>query len=129
MRFFSILFVSLFFAAAAHADCALVQDNFDEIRVDNIFLPLYDAMDMPVKGCLVQSNGKVVGYSTDEGLCKTPLGTMVKIRLTYGCCDTGLDSGGTECVVRSKSPLGVESAHGNGVILHPTSPAFAKPSS
>ncbi len=113
---------SLLRVTPAHADCAGTPDQQVNITIDAISAPVYDATGHEFKGCLLHAGGQVVGYAKEDKLCNTPLGSNIKLRLSYGCCDTGPNSGDVECVIRSK-PQGKEApAHGNGAIAHSIAP-------
>ena len=110
--------LSLFVFTNANADCMNSPDKQIEAKIDKISLPVYDAKGSEVKGCILHSNGKVLGYADEDRLCLSRVGSNIKVRLSYGCCDTGPDFGDAECVIRTKAPFGVGSTHGNGVAVH-----------
>jgi len=84
-------------------------------RLDHVSTRVFDGKQREVKGCILHSDGKVLGYANDNRLCRAPPGKTIKVLVSHGCCDTGPDFGDLECIVRSKGAL---PAHGNGVIVH-----------
>ena len=123
MKFFTSLLSIMLFATHAYADCVSVPDKQTQVNIDKVSSPVFDASGNELKGCLLHSDGKILGYSKDEGICHMAPTKNANVRLSYGCCDTGPDSGDVECIVRSKSFLGIGAAHGNGVIVNPSSSA------
>ncbi len=110
--FFAFLLLS---AAPAYADCAGRPDTQTHITLERVSTPVYDAAGNAFKGCLLHANGEILGYAVEAPLCQTAPGTPLDVRLSYGCCDTGPNSGDSECIIRShENPP----AHGNGVVVH-----------
>jgi hypothetical protein len=112
------LLSAMLFAAPAYADCASIPDKQTKVKIDKITSPVFDANGNELRGCLIHSKGKVLGYSKDDSLCSIVSSQNFNVRLSYGCCDTGPDSGDIECIVRSKPFLGIGSAHGNGTTVN-----------
>lgn len=102
----------------ANADCRRVPDKQVQVKIDKISAPLFNGKGAPVKGCILHTNGRVLGYTQEEKLCHTRVGNNLALRLSYGCCDTGPNFGDVECIVRSKAALVFDVAHGNGVVVH-----------
>jgi hypothetical protein len=123
MKFLISLLSTMLFVAHAYADCVVVPDKQAQVNIDKISAPVFDASGNELKGCLLHSDGKILGYSKNNGICHMVPTKNVSVRLSYGCCDTGPDDGDIECIVRSKSLLGIGAAHGNGVIVNPSSSA------
>lgn len=117
MRIFFLSSLGLLIAANAYADCAPRPGKQTDAKIDKISLPVFDAKGRKYPGCILHSDGKVLGYAREDKLCRTAPGSRLKLRLSYGCCDTGPDSGDLECIIRSKPFLGIDPAHGNGVIV------------
>lgn len=118
-RIMIIALVGTLVANHAHAGCMAVPDKVLEVTIDGVIAPVYTADGAVQKGCLLRSDKKTLGYTTSDMLCKAE-GTRAKVKLSHGCCDTGPDSGDIECVVRSRSILGLGSTHGNGIWVTPT---------
>jgi hypothetical protein len=114
----SLFIFSLLFYTDAYADCSAMPDKSIEVKIDKISSPVFDGSGNEVKGCLLHAEGQVIGYTQEDNLCHSTLGSSYKVRLSYGCCDTGPDFGDLECIVRSKLLLGISPAHGNGVVVH-----------
>lgn len=122
MKVFILALFSTLFIPDAYASCSGRADKETEVKIDKISLPLYDASGKEFKGCLLHAKGKVFGYTQEDNLCHSALNSSIKVRLSYGCCDTGPDAGDVECIVRSKPLLGIGSVHGNGVVVHSVKP-------
>jgi hypothetical protein len=120
---FVLLFLGMLIVTPAYANCVNVPDREILININKISAPVFDAGGKELKGCLLHSAGKVLGYSRDNRLCSAPA-QNVKVRLYSGCCDTGPDFGDVECIVRSASFLGsgIGAAHGNGIIVNSAKP-------
>ena len=117
MKIIVTCLTGLFLVSNAYADCIITPNARKSVKIDAISAPLYDAQGKRYKGCLLQAQGKILGYAKDERLCKTALNATIMVELTYGCCDTGPDSGDLECTLRTKSGLMRPSVHGNGVTV------------
>lgn len=118
MRIYLASVLGLFVYSGAQANCIYRQDKISRVKFDEINAPLYDARGIAVPGCLLHGRGKVLGYAREDRLCSSRTGKTVKVRLSYGCCDTGPDQGDLECIVRTKPSSGASPAHGNGVVVH-----------
>lgn len=118
MRVFLFSLCSLFIMTSAYADCMSGPDRQTEVKIDKISSPVYDPIGSKVNGCILHSKGKVLGYTREARLCQSAVGSNLKVRLSYGCCDTGPDAGEIACIIRSKPSLGISQAHGNGVTIY-----------
>jgi hypothetical protein len=113
-RVFALCLISLLAYTNAHADCSRIPDKQTEAKIDGISAPIFDARGNKVKGCILHTAGKVLGYATSDKLCSSRIGSILKVRLSYGCCDTGPNFGDVECIVRTRPPFGM-GTHGNGI--------------
>lgn len=118
MRFVLSALFSILFTANALADCSVPADRYMSVNISEISSPVFDYEGNELKGCLVHADEDILGYATESQLCNAKSGSESKIRLSYGCCDTGRNSGEAACLVRAKNWFGIESAHGNGVSVY-----------
>lgn len=107
-------------SAEAQASCVGGSDQSITAAIDKAHAPVSDGSGYAQPGCILESDGKVLGYTSYNYLCHLPAGEKVDLRLSYGCCDSGPDSGDLVCTVRVKKVGGLISVHGNGVGLSPT---------
>jgi hypothetical protein len=114
-RIFGLSLLGVLAFTSAHADCMKRADKQTEAKIDGISAPVYDGRGNKVEGCILHTAGKVLGYARNKTLCSGRAGSTVKVRLSFGCCDTGPDFGDVECIVRSRPSLGIGALHGNGV--------------
>ena len=118
----SLFGVGALFFTNAYADCLYTPAKQADVKIDRISAPVFDAQGNELKGCLLLTEGKVLGYTIEDNLCRSALGSSHTVRLSYGCCDTGGDFGDVECIVRSKPSSGMGSAHGNGMWVNAVTP-------
>jgi hypothetical protein len=119
MRRFWLGFLSFVVFEPAYGDCVNPPPRQIQARLDNVSTPVFDGNKHEIRGCILHSEGRVLGYTNENRLCHAPMGKTLKILVTRGCCDTGPDFGDVECIVRSK---GAHPAHGNGVTVHSATP-------
>lgn len=109
----------LMLATGAFADCAGPLESFAKVRIEKVSAPVIDPQGRPQEGCFLHADGKVLGYATEEALCRSSVDRTVSVRLAHtGCCDTGPDGGDFTCIIRSMAADGTKAAQGNGVTLH-----------
>lgn len=108
-------------ASVTYANCALLNSEnvTHDITIQQSYLPVYDGSGYKHPGCIVQTDGKIIGYTPYNYLCNLSADEKIKVRLVPSCCDTGPNSGDLACTVRTTNILGFESAHGNGQSVVP----------
>ncbi|MFN5351896.1 MAG: hypothetical protein ACK5BE_04705 [Alphaproteobacteria bacterium] len=119
MKFFTLLLLVMFFTTKSYASCVPKPGKEIQVNIDKSYSPIFDGSGIKQPGCILQSDGKVLGYTSYNYLCNLPSNEKVNLALSYDCCDTGPDSGDLLCTVRAKGVLGIASIHANGVGLSP----------
>ena len=65
--------------ADVHADCADSAEQKTEINISNSYSPVYDGSGKRKSGCIIESQGKIVGYSLYDYICKLPQNEKVYV--------------------------------------------------
>jgi len=105
------------FASNAFADCEGWLDTVVDAKIDKVSAPVYDPQGKLQAGCILSADGKVLGYASEDSLCRLTPGRTFRVHLVQsGCCDTGPGPGADfTCGLRARSSA--ETVYGNGLTV------------